>query len=226
MKPRKVIDRTTTPDGEVLELTLEADGNYVIRLRRVPLMSSGASGSERAMAKVARQILGSRKRCRVLVGGLGMGFTCRSALDAFGPDAAITVAELRPRIVEYNRGPLGPLADHPLRDPRMRLFEGDVEQLLTQGAWDAILMDVDNGPDAKSTRSNKTLYGPRGVALMTRALTPGGVLVVWSVDASQPFEAALRRCGLAVETQRVHARTEARKGPKHTLFIGRAAQGK
>lgn len=224
MKQRQVIDRTTTAEGPVLELALEADGNYVIRLGRVPLMSSSAYGSEREMATVAKRMLADRPRCKVLIGGLGMGYTCRAALDEFGPHAAITVAELRPQVIEYNRGPLGPLAEHPLRDARMTLFEGNVKKQFTPGAWDAILIDVDNGPDDKSTRSNNPLYGPKGASQMARALTPGGVLVVWSVDPSRPFEAALRSAGLTVETQRVHARTEARKGPKHTLFIGRAPQ--
>jgi spermidine synthase len=224
LKQRQVIDRTTTPEGPVLELALEADGNYVIRLGRVPLMSSSVFGSEREMAIVARRMLADRPSCKVLIGGLGMGYTCRSALDEFGPDAAITVAELRPQVVAYNRGPLGPLADHPLRDPRMTLFEGNVKKQFTPGTWDAILIDVDNGPDDKSTRSNNPLYGIKGASLMAHALAPGGVLVVWSVDSSRPFEGAMRSAGLTVETQRVYARTEARKGPKHTLFIGRAAQ--
>lgn len=222
MRQRQILDRTRTPDGALLELALEANGHYVIRVDGAPLMSSGAFGSEKAMATVARELLGGRQRCKVLVGGLGMGYTCRAVLEEFGPDARVTVAELLPSIVAYNRGPLGPLADHPLDDSRVQLFEGNVRDAIAKGGWDAILMDVDDGPDPRVTPSNKTLYSRNGVARMARALAPGGVLIVWSSYASKPFEVALSRTGLAVEARRVWARTEARRGSKHTLFIGRA----
>lgn len=222
MKPRQVLDRTTTPDGEPLELAIEGSF-HVIRVSGAPLMSSAAFGSEQAMASIAAEMLGTRKACRVLIGGLGMGFTLRAALDAFDQDAQITVAELLPQLVQYNRGPLGPLADHPLRDRRVHLFEGDVRTPMKAGAWDAVLMDVDNGPDAFTADRNQSLYDRQGAQRMARTLRPGGVLVVWSAYPSKPFETALRQAGLRVETRRVHARTEARKGPKHTLFIGRAS---
>lgn len=221
MKPREVLDRTTTPDGEPLELAREA-GHLVIRVSGVPLMSSAAYGSEQAMADEAFARLGERKRAKVLVGGLGMGFTLRAALDVFPADAQITVAELLPALITYNRGPLASLADHPLDDRRTRLFEGDVRVPLRKRGWDAVLMDVDNGPDAFTAKANGSLYGRQGVALMSRSLNPGGVLVVWSAYASPRFEADLRRAGLRVEVERVRARTKARKGAWHTLFIGRA----
>ena len=222
MPERQIIDRTQTVDGAKLELVLESNGHYVIRIEGVPLMGSGAFGSEKAMATIAKEILGERKRCRVLIGGLGMGYTCRAALDEFGPDAEITVAELLPAIVGYNRtGPLGPLADHPLKDPRTRLFEGNVRDAIELGNWDAVLLDVDDGPSPITTPSNKTLYSRKGVARMARALTPGGVVIVWSAYEDHKFERALALPGLAVEARRVWARTEAKKGSKHTLFIGR-----
>ena len=157
MKPRTVLDRSETPAGDKLELAREADGHYVIRVAGVPLMSSAAYGSESMLAVIAKEGLGQRPNCRVLVGGLGMGFTCRSALREFSDDAQITVAELLPQIVEWNRTHLGPLADHPLSDPRTRLFQGDVREALQKGGWDAVLMDVDNGPNAVTTPLNKRL---------------------------------------------------------------------
>jgi len=151
-----------------------------------------------------------------------MGFTVRAAIDSFGRGARITVAELLPPLVGYNRGVLGPLADHPLRSRRVRLFEGDVRLPLQKGGWDAVLMDVDNGPEALTSPDNASLYGNDGVVLMAKSLTAGGVLVVWSASPDRRFAARLKRAGLRCETQRVHARGAIRKGPKHTLFVARA----
>ena len=222
MKARTILDQTETPDGARLELAREADGHYVIRVGGVPLMSSAAHGSESSMAPIAREWLGHRRACKVLVGGLGMGFTCRSALNEFPADAEVTVAELLPQIVAYNRGPLGPLAEHPLSDPRTRLFQGDVRKALARGGWDVVLLDVDNGPHAVTTPENKRLYSRKGVALLARSLSRGGVLVVWSAYEGGNFEQTLSETGLRVETRRVFARAPARKGPKHTLYIGQA----
>lgn len=222
MKPREVLDRTTTPDGEPVELAREA-GHYVIRVAGVPLMSSARTGSEQAMARVAAEALAvsstPKRRLRVLVGGLGMGFTLRAALDAFGDQATITVAELLPALVEYNRGVLGDLAGRPLADRRVRLFEGDVRAMLARGGWHAVLMDVDNGPDAFTASSNASLYGDAGAASMARSLAPGGVLVVWSAYPDPAFERRLRRAGLHCEVRRVHARGDVKKGGRHTLFV-------
>ena len=220
MKPREVLDRTTTPDGSPLELSSEG-GHFFIRVRGSTLMSSLASGSEQAMARVAAEHVGSRAGCRVLVGGLGMGFTCRAALDAFGETARVRVAELLAPIIAYNRGVLGPLADHPLADPRVEVVEGDVRRSLEERRWDAILLDVDNGPDAFTMRSNGELYAKAGVEQMAQALEPGGVLVVWSASDSPRFEKVLAQAGLETETRRVFARAEVRKGARHTLFVAR-----
>jgi len=221
LKPREVLDTTTTPTGESLVLARER-GHCVIRMAGVPLMTSATYGSEQAMASIAAEALGERPRARVLVGGLGMGFTVRAALDSFQRDARITVAELLPPLVGYNRGVLGHLADHPLRSRRVRLFQGDVRIQLQKGGWDAILMDVDNGPDALTSPDNASLYGDDGVALMARSLTRGGLLVVWSAYPDRRFAARLRRADLRCETRRVHARGAIRKGPRHTLFIAQS----
>ncbi|HKU41071.1 MAG TPA: hypothetical protein VJR89_23070 [Polyangiales bacterium] len=221
MLRRAILDTTTTPDGQTLELAIEA-GHYVIRIGGIPLMSSATYGSEQAMAHVAAEVLGAHPRPRVLIGGLGMGFTLRAALDVFGPGARITVAELLPCIVRYSREVLGHLAQHPLRDRRVRLYEGDVRAQWTEGSWDVILMDVDNGPDAFTTASNSSLYSAESVDRFRRALLPNGVLVAWSAYPSPRFEARLRGTGMRCETRRVKARGEIRKGSTHTLYVAQA----
>ena len=219
MRAREVLDQTMTPDGVPLELAREG-GHFVLRLASIPLMSSAAFGSEQAMAHIAFETLGPRARARVLVGGLGMGYTLRAALDTFGARAEVTVAELLPAVVRYNRGVLGALAKHPLLDRRVSLHEGDVRTPLAAGGWDAVLMDIDNGPDAITTGDNATFYTDAGARLMARALTPGGVLIVWSAYPSASFERTLRRAGLRCETHRVPARSPKRKRGTHVLFVG------
>ena len=216
MADREVLDRSTTPDGERLVLTLEPNGHYLLRVGGLALMSSAAHASEEAMATAAREALGARAQTRILVGGLGMGFTARAALEQF---EHVTVAELLPDVVRYNREVFGHLAEHPLDDPRLELFEGDVREPLARGGWDAILMDVDQGPDAVTTRGNQGLYGRRGAQRLANALTPGGVVVVWSAYESPGFERRLQDAGLAVEARRVRARGT--KGARHVLFIGK-----
>jgi spermidine synthase len=219
--PIEVLDTTTTPDGQTLRLSLEA-GHYVIRVGGIPLMTSATYGSEQAMARVAAEFLGPQPRPRVLVGGLGMGFTLRAALDAFGPGAQVTVAELLPCIVAYSRGVLGHLAKHPLKDRRVRVHEGDVRVLLTDERWDVVLMDVDNGPDAFTTKSNASLYDVASVERLRRTLLPKGVLVTWSAYASPRFESRLRSTGMRCEVRRVKARGEIRKGATHFLYVAQA----
>jgi len=221
MKPREVIERTTTPDGETLELAREG-GYFVLRLGGIPLMSSAAFGSEEAMAHHAAQALGTRKAAQVLIGGLGMGFTLRAALESFPADAKITVAELLPSLIAYNQGVLGALAKHPLRDARVHLFEGDVRVPMQKQRWDAILLDIDNGPDAFTVASNSDLYSERGVASLAAALTDGGVSVIWSAYPSSRFERRLKQAGLECQTLQVRARGNVKKGSTHTLFVARA----
>jgi len=218
MKPRRVIDQTETPDGEPLEFAFEG-GRYVLRVGGAVLMTSATHASEQAMAEFAAKRLEGVSGPRVLVGGLGMGFTLRAALDAFGEDAEVTVAELLAPLVRYNRGELGELAQRPLDDARVTLYRGDVRERISRGDWDAILLDVDNGPDAFTLRDNASLYGVRGSRKIVKALRPGGVLVVWSAYPSPDYERSLRRAGLEVKVERVRARGKARKGGLHVLFV-------
>jgi len=222
MLPRELLGNAVTPDGAPITLTREGVA-LVVRVAHVPLMSSRVHGSEDALAEVGCAGLRARPGARVLVGGLGMGFTLRAALDALSPDAEVVVAELLATIVEWNRGPLGPLAGHPLDDPRARLVVGDVGGVLRSGraAFDAIILDVDNGPEAFTVASNAWLYGREGLAKVHAALRPGGRLVVWSAVESAVFRQALRAAGFAVEVVPVRARGAVKKGSRHWLFVGR-----
>jgi spermidine synthase len=219
MRKREVLDRSTTPDGTPLELAIEG-GHHTIRVGNTILMSSAASGSEEHMAVIAREMLGERRAPRILVGGLGMGGTLRAVLENFGSDAKVTVAELLPALIRYARTFLAELAGHALADPRVELYEGDVCDAIARARWDAILLDVDNGPSALTAASNASLYNAKGTARLHRALTADGVLVVWSVTGDTRYEARLRAGGFDTKTVRVRARSN-NKGTKHTLFVGR-----
>jgi spermidine synthase len=157
----------------------------------------------------------------VLVGGLGMGFTLRATLDILPPDAIVVVAELVPAVVEWNRGPLGPLAGHPLKDKRVRVHVGDVAVTLSSSPcrFDAVLLDVDNGPAAFTSPDNARLYDDRGLAVAHAALKIGGVLAVWSARDDRKFEQRLRYVGFTLEVERVRARLK-KGGPRHTIFLG------
>lgn len=216
-----MLEQTTTPGGETLTL-LEHTGDLLVKLDGLTLMSSAAHHSEERMAEIACPEWGGREGARVLVGGLGMGYTLRAVLDRVGPGAHVVVVELLPAVVDWNRkGPLGPLAGRPLADERVRVEVGDVVEHLAArpDPYDAILLDVDNGPEPFTTGGNEALYGPRGLAHIREALRPRGVVVVWSAFASPDFEHALRRARLAPEAVRTRARGN--KGPRHTLYVGR-----
>jgi len=181
------------------------------------------------MAEVAAAALVGRPQPRVLVGGLGMGFTLRSVLDALGDDAQVVVAELLPCVVEWNRGVLAPLSQAALDDPRVRLETVDIADYLAlhKSSFDAVLLDVDNGPEAFSAPGNARLYTPAGLAILRAALRPGGVLVVWSAFASNAFVKALARAGFnGAQMLTVRARSNTRKGSRHTLFVARSGSSK
>ena len=220
MKPWELLGRATTPDGSEMRLS-KRDTEYVIFVDSKILMSSRMHGSEEQLAALACARLGSAERPHVLVGGLGMGFTLRATLDLLPDDAVVTVAELVPAVVEWNRGPLAPLAKAPLSDPRVRVEQGDVGGVLRahRGAFDAVLLDVDNGPSAFTTGGNDGLYDNAGVTAAFASLRPGGALAVWSAWEDRKFEQRLRFHGFTVEMQRVRARLK-KGGPRHTIFLG------
>jgi spermidine synthase len=220
VKPWELLGETRAPDGTAMALT-RRDREYIILANGKSLMSSRMHGSEEALAALAcRQARMSEQPC-VLVGGLGMGFTLRATLDLLPSNATVVVAELVPAVVEWNRGPLGPLAEHPLRDRRVRVDVGDVAATLrsSPGRFDAVMLDVDNGPDAFTASDNSWLYSDQGLATARAALKVGGVLAVWSAWEDRKFEQRLRYGGFAVEVTRVRARLK-KGGPRHTLFLG------
>ena len=220
MKRLELLAQARTPDGSEMMLT-RRDREFIILANGKPLMSSSMHGSEEALAALACERLPAAAPS-VLVGGLGMGFTLRAALDLLPPDAAVVVAELVPAIVEWNRGPLAPLAGHPLRDGRVHVDQRDVADTLrsSAGRFDAILLDVDNGPDAFTSAGNVNLYSDAGLSAARSALRSGGVLAVWSAWEDRRFEQRLRYNGFAVETRRVRGRLK-KGGPRHTIFLGR-----
>ena len=220
MKPWELLGEALAPDGTVLTLTRHT-AELVILANGQSLMSSRMHGSEEALATLGCRRARTRAAPCVLVGGLGMGFTLRATLDELPADATVVVAELVPAVIEWNRGPLGPLAGHPLRDTRVQLAPGDVGGLLraSAGRFDAILLDVDNGPAAFTATTNASLYDNAGVATARAALAPGGTLAVWSATDHRKFEQRLRYSGFFVEV--AHVRGRLRKGgPRHTIVMG------
>lgn len=220
MKPWKVIDRAPAPGGG--ELVLHQRGEeFAIRVNGRELMSSRQHGSEEKMAEVACADLGG-KRAHVLVGGLGLGYTVRATLDRLGASSEVVVAELVPAVVAWNQGVLAPLAGRPLEDPRVRVAARDVGDILrtAEGHYDAVLLDVDNGPEALTQEGNRWLYGERGLGTVRRALKPRGVVVVWSAAPDAAFASRLKRAGYDTEVIETPARGKG-GGPLHTLFIGR-----
>ena len=197
------------------------DTEYVIHVNGKTLMSSRLHGSEEELATLACGPVAARDQPHVLVGGLGMGFTLRSTLDQLPATATVTVAELIPAIVEWNRGPLGELTGYPLRDPRVRVEQQDVAlSLRAQAArFDAIMLDVDNGPTAFTTSENLDLYGNEGIAAASAALRDGGVLAVWSAWDDKKFEHRLRYHGFDSRKENVRARLK-KGGAQHVIFVG------
>ena len=219
MRPLELLAETQAPDGTLLSLT-RRDRELIILAAGKPLMSSRMHGSEGALATFGCRYISARDP-RVLVGGLGMGFTLRATLDLLPVEATVVVAELIPAVVDWNRGPLGPLAGHPLQDPRVSVALGDVAATIRRntGAFDAILLDVDNGPDAFTAVGNAGLYNDAGIAAARDALRDGGTLAVWSAWEDRKFEQRLKYAGFAVKVERVRARLKA-GGPRHTIFLG------
>ncbi|MBD3731036.1 MAG: spermidine synthase [Sphingomonadales bacterium] len=216
---REHLGTARVPGGEVLEL-YRHDRDFMIVMGHNELMSSRKWGSEEALATMAIERLGGRPAPRMLIGGYGMGFTLRAALARLGPDARITVVELVPEIIEWARGPMAELAAGCLDDARVTLEMGDVGEAIArrQGVWDAILLDVDNGPDGLVREDNDTLYSPPGLNAARRALAPGGVLAIWSAAPDPAFRGRLKKAGFDVDERIVAARSNG-KGPKHIIWF-------
>jgi spermidine synthase len=220
VKPFELLGQTVSPDGTEIKLIRRGD-EYLILADGAILMSSRMHGSEEALATFACQRVRTLERPSVLIGGLGMGFTLRATLDLLSPDATVVVAELVPAVVEWNHGPLGPLAGHPLEDKRVRVERGDVAVILSSrlGPFDAVLLDVDNGPAAVTASSNAGLYDRQGIAATHAALKMNGVVAVWATREDRKFEQRLGDGGFDVEVQRVRGRLK-KGGPHHIIFLG------
>jgi spermidine synthase len=223
MTPRELIGTAQIPGGEELRL-FRRGGDFMIVLDRNELMSSRMSGSEEALATMACERLGDCEAPHILIGGYGMGFTLRAALGRVGPRARITVAELVPEIIAWARGPMETLAAGCLDDSRVTIVERDVAMVIAEGVatYDAILLDVDNGPDGLVRLANDRLYTPSGLASAGAALKPGGVLAVWSAAPDAAFARRLAKSGFSVEEVAVKARSNG-KGPRHVIWFASRA---
>lgn len=218
MIPWSLIDTARIPGGGALRL-MRRGAEFSIMLGDNELMNSRLSGSEQALATLSCERLHDCAAPRILIGGLGMGFTLRAVLAALGPSARVDVAELVPAVVAWARGPMAELHGASLTDPRVSIQEADVGQLIrrTRAGYDAILLDVDNGPDGLTREENDGLYTMAGLTAARDALRPGGVLAVWSCAPDRSFTQRLHRAGFGVEEVKVRA--NGRKGARHIVWI-------
>lgn len=221
MIPWVLLDTAQVPgDGGELRL-MQRGAEFSIRLGHNELMNSRLGGSEEALATLACEKIRSHNAPRILIGGLGMGFTLRAALGAVGADATVVVAELVPAVVAWARGPMAEVFGQSLADPRVSVREADVRHSISKpAAFDAILLDVDNGPDAFTAPGNANLYGSRGLERARTALVPGGRLGVWSVADDRAFMGRLTGVGFAVERHKIAPHPGS--GARHIVWIGRA----
>ncbi|TMJ11405.1 MAG: spermidine synthase [Alphaproteobacteria bacterium] len=217
MLPRTLIDSATIPGGGEIRL-IRRGSEFSIMLGGTELMNSRVKGSEEALARFG--CAGVPARARVLIGGLGMGFTLRAALEALGPEARVTVAELVPAVVRWARGPMAELLGGALDDRRVEIFDEDVADSIARGGWDSILLDVDNGPGGLTRPENDRLYGRAGLAAARDALTRGGMLAIWSSHPDPAFASRLKRAGFSFEEQVVRSGPSG-KGPRHVIWLAR-----
>jgi spermidine synthase len=218
MIPWVHLDTAAVPGGEGELRLMQRGMEFAIFAGPTPLMNSRMSSSEIALADLACERLRGRRNVRILVGGYGMGFTLRAALAGLGKDAQILVAELVPAVLAWARGPMAELTAGCLDDSRVKIHEGDVGAAITgaKDAFDAILLDVDNGPDGLSRKSNDRLYTRRGLEATRKALRPKGLLAIWSAAPSDAFTADLQRAGFVVEI--VKARANKGRGMRHIIW--------
>jgi len=220
MIPWELLDSAPVPGGnETLRLYRRA-AEFSIRVDGSELMNSRVHGSEDALAELVCARLADRPAPRILIGGLGMGYTAAAALHHLGAQAQVVVAELVPAVVAWNRGVLGNLAGHPLEDSRISVREIDVARILQteQQAYDAIILDVDNGPDGLTRSDNNWLYTRAGLAAAQAALTPSGILAVWSASPEPAFSRLLRQTGFTVEEVTARARGN-KGGSRHMIWL-------
>ncbi len=219
MIPLELVDTAALPDGGTLRL-MRRGGDFSILFGRNELMSSRLRGSEEALATLACERLGARPAPRLLIGGLGMGFTLRAALGVLPRSATVVVAELVPEILAWAKGPLAHLFGDSLSDPRVEIALRDVHDCIgaARVGYDAILLDVDNGPDGLIHAANDRLYGGQGLRSAYAALNPGGILAIWSAYPDRAFADRLQRAGFVVDERKVRS-TGGRKGAHHIVWL-------
>lgn len=217
--PWTLIESTRVPGtGEEMRL-LQRGADFSIRLGYIELMNTRAHSSEEQLATLACAKIANRPRPRLLIAGLGMGYTLRAALDVLGTDARIVVAELVPAVIAWNRGPLAGVSGNALDDPRVEVAEGDVADLIAsaKSTYDAIVLDVDEGPEGVARSATRRLYDLDGLRAVYAALRPGGVFAVWSPGPDRPFTPRLRKAGFTVDEMRVRAGPSG--GSHHVIWI-------
>lgn len=219
MKPTIHIDATVTPDGSKMEL-YRHDNDWYIQVGHLILMGSRAHDSEDRLGVLACMSFQPTDQPRVLIGGLGMGFTLRTALNTLPAGATVTVAELLPDVVRWNQEHFGAMTRHPLRDPRVTVVEKDVHDCIkkTTEPWDVIILDVDNGPNAFTDKNNARLYSLRGTRRLAEAMAPKGRLAIWSTEHDPRYVKRLESSGFRVETHELRAHRG--KGTRHVVWVG------
>jgi len=222
MKRFILLDTAPIPGTTDALCLFEYGDDFVIKIqggKGGQLMNTRTHGSEDALATIPCSALSSKAGARVLIGGLGMGFTLAAALKQLAPSAEAVVAELVPGVIEWNQGALGEKSGKPLSDPRTRVVNQDVAELLKNepGGFDAIMLDVDNGPEGLTQKSNSWLYSPGGLEACARALRPKGTLAVWSASADRAFSQRLGKAGFKAREEQVYA--HGNSGTRHTIWI-------
>jgi spermidine synthase len=219
MKPWITVGEALSPDGTRLEL-VEHDGEYIIRADDLPLMSTRMHFSEIELARLVCNKL--RSGAKVMIGGLGLGYTLRAALDLLPKDGTAVQVELVPEVVEWNKGPLAPFAGNPLDDKRSELVQGDVAKAIRGGRneYDSIMLDVDNGPSPLVNERNAWLYTDHGLQAIRGALKNGGRVAIWSADDEPRFISRMKRNGFRAEKHHIQA-NKGKGGIRHVIFTGR-----
>lgn len=220
MIPWEEIERAEIPGGEEEVILRKRGPEFSIRIAATELMNSRIHGSEDALAELTCSRISRKPGRRILIGGLGMGYTLAAALQHSGYDSLITVAELIPAVIRWNREHLGHLAGNPLADGRVFVRQEDVAETITRekSIWDAIILDVDNGPDGITRKVNDRLYGMSGLKNAFSALRTGGVLSIWSSGTDEQFTSRLKQCRFQTEIVTVRARKPG-KGARHTIWL-------
>lgn len=225
MIPWVQLDSAEMPDGGGAIRLKQRGTEFSIMLGSIELMNSRLSGSEEALARLSCEAIRGRSSAHVMIGGLGMGFTLRAALRELGDDAHVTVAELVPAVIRWARGPMSEVFGTCLDDPRVTLYEGDVAALIRGGkaTYDAILLDVDNGPEGLTRSANDRIYDHQGLGAAREALRPSGVLAVWSSAPDAGFTRRLKQTGFTV--QEVNTRANGKRGARHTIWLATKPAG-